>query len=336
MVAAAFASAEEPYRVVVLQPRAPNERERELLTRLKGELGAAGFEVFGLSVAPGGDPRQAVLVDGSELNPAAAFAIAERGAEAEPGAASPRLQLWLSDRIKGGRIREVGDERNDVSQTAQLLAVQGIELLQARVADWRWQPEPGPLSREPPPPAPVESGGQFTTTVQLAGLLERSGYGPALAPLVRVSYVREVDLGLSLDVGLGARVSAAGLGGPLVLQASLGEVDVGQSFALLEGVVALDPNGWLWPFASLGGGAYRVTVEGIGGEQAIGRVDTTWSAAGALGAGLALSPFGHLVCEVEAQGLFALQPTTVRVDAAEVASFGSPLFVLSIGLGLSL
>jgi hypothetical protein len=335
-VAAAFASAEEPYRVVVLQPAAPTERERELVARLKGELGAAGFAVFGLSLAPGGDPQKAVLVDGSELEPAAAFAIAERGMAAPaPTEASPRLQLWLSDRVKGGRIREVGEERKD-SAPAQLLAVQGVELLQARVADGRWQPERDRLSRAPAPPLPVSHGGHFTTTVELAGLLQPSMREAALTPLVRVSYVRQSDLGLGFDVGLGARLSAAGLGPPMVLRASLREVEVEQSFALLEGVVAFDPDGWIGPFATLGAGAYQVSVEGLGREQAIGRSDATWSAAGALGLGLALSPFRPLVCELEAQGLFALHPTEVRVDAVEVASYGRPLFVLSIGLGVSL
>jgi hypothetical protein len=336
MAWAEHAGAEEPYRVVVLEPATPTAREGELLTRLKGELGAAGFEVLSLSLPLGADPEHAVAVQGNELDPVATFAVAELAADPEaPRDAGSRLQLWLSDRIQGVTLRQVGRDRGDGSQAANLLAVQGVELLQARVADWRWQPEPQPLRAEPAPaPAPVQDQARVTATVDLGVFLEAASGDAALTPLARLSYSDRVNLGF--DAELGARLSVAGLGRATVLQASLREVEVGQNFAMLEGVFGFSPEGWLRPFASLGGGAYRVTVEGVGGQQAIGRSDATWSAAGVVGAGLSAHPFGPLVCKLEAQGLFALRPTTVQIDEADVASFGRPLLVFSFGVGASL
>lgn len=330
------ASADAPYRVVVLQPVTPTAREGELLTRLKGELGAAGFEVHGLSLSPGADPEHAVTVQGHELDPVATFAVAELVADSEtPRDAGSRLQLWLSDRIQGVTLRQVGPDRGDVSQAANLLAVQGVELLQARVADWRWQPEPQPPLREAPAPGLVIQGppAQVTATVDLGVLLEAASGGAALTPLARISYSDELQ---GWDVELGARLSVAGLGTPTVLQAWLREVEVGQDFALLEGLLAFNPGGWLRPYASLGAGAYRVSVEGVGHEQAIGRSHATWSAAGTVGAGISAHPFRPLLCKLEAQGLFALRPTTVQIDSADVTSFGRPLLVFSFGVGASL
>ncbi len=320
--------------MVVLQPATPTAREGELLTRLKGELGAAGFEVRSLSLALGADPEHAVAVQGNELDPVATFAVAELEADPEaPRDAGSRLQLWLSDRIQGVTLRQFGRDRGDASQAANLLAVQGVELLQARVADWRWQPEPQPPPRDEPAPAPVQARAQVTATVDLGVFLEAASGGATLTPLARISYSDELE---GLDVELGARLSVAGLGTPTVLRAPLREVEVGQNFALLEGVLAFSPGGWLRPYASLGAGAYRVTVEGVGHQQAIGRSRATWSAAGAVGVGLSAHPFRPLVCKLEAQGLFALRPTTVQIDGADVASFGRPLLVFSFGVGASL
>src|SRR5262245_12307848 len=67
----------EKQRVIVLEPVAPTPLEHELLTRLTGELGAAGIEVLRLPLPAGSDPASLVATEGSELDAVAAYATRE-------------------------------------------------------------------------------------------------------------------------------------------------------------------------------------------------------------------------------------------------------------------
>jgi hypothetical protein len=311
--------------------------ERELSTRLKGELGAAGFDVLSLTLAAGAVAEDAIRVQDSGFNALAVFAIAHRegntGSLADEGSG---LQLWLSNPTQGATLISAGPGQHEDAQAATLLAVQGAELLRARLADWgQQQVAPAPI-KEKLPSLPRQDRAQITAALALGVLVEGNSGAAALTPLLRIGYAPGRDPALGVGLQWGLRLSVAGLGTPSVLQGSLRHVNVRQSFALLEAVTALDSGGWLRPFASLGAGAYRVGVEGVGGDQAIGRSAETGSAVGAVGLGLSAHPLGALVGEVEAQGLFALRPTEVQIDRTEVARFGRPLFSLTIGIGVSL
>lgn len=329
--------AEEQYRVLVLTPVAPTALERELMTRLNGELGAAGFEVLSLPLI-GSDAERAVVSQGSELRPVAAFAMADRvPAGASPGAGST-LRLWLSDRVAGKLLLEEG-QALDGSPAARLLAVRGVELLEARVADRRLPPQTAPPPLAPPPRAArpktaARGPSELMTTLDLGVLFDAPSGGAALSPMFRLSYTARTSEASGGGVALGARLNVAALGAPTVLRALERRIDVVQRFALLDAIIVLNPDGVLRPFAALGAGVYGVHVQGVGPAPAIGRSEGTSSPVAAAGIGVAAHPLQHLVGRIEAQGLLAFPPTAVELEAIRVATFGRPLLVFSIGLGI--
>ncbi|HKO91754.1 MAG TPA: hypothetical protein VJU61_11400, partial [Polyangiaceae bacterium] len=94
----ALAGAQTLQRVVVLEPAAATPLERELLTRLTGELGAAGIEVLRVPLAADSDPAGAAATQSRAL---AAVAYATRETPAEPGSDVKTLRLWLADNVTG-------------------------------------------------------------------------------------------------------------------------------------------------------------------------------------------------------------------------------------------
>src|SRR5262245_43516608 len=84
------------HRVVLLRPNAHDEVTTMALTRIKGELLAAGFEVTLLPQREELGPRSAVETAAPELKPLAVFAIFHDEAKAGgPWTA----EIWVSDRI---------------------------------------------------------------------------------------------------------------------------------------------------------------------------------------------------------------------------------------------
>jgi hypothetical protein len=156
---------------------------------------------------------------------------------------------------------------------------------------------------------------------------------------VRVSSNWPVQVADEHSVELGVRLSAAGLGKATVIRADPLQVEVMQSLAVAEIVGASSTAAPFRAFASLGGGAYRVEVEGIGAEQAVGRSEDHWSGMLTAGAGVSMHALAPWFVELEGQGLFATSPTTVRIDRTYptgAATFGRPLLLLSLGIGVSL
>lgn len=328
-------------RVLVLEPAQPNPRERELSTRLKGELGAAGFEVMSQPLPVDGDLRVAVAVQGSELDPVAAFAIASTANETDPGEQPAfGLQLWLSDRVEGAIILQAAEDGRGGAKAVSLLAVQGVELLQARVAASKLQTElrPPELDAPPPPPSQPERSVRFRLGAGIGVFLEGSSGGTAPSPVLRMSSSWPILVTEQHAIELGIRLSAAGLGKATVIQAPSLQIDVMQSLVLGEVIGATSADAPVRAFASLGGGAYRVEVEGVVAEQAVGRLQNTWSGTATAGAGVSLHALSPWYLELEGQSLFAMSTTSVRMNSASttLATFGRPLFLFSLAIGVSL
>ncbi|HWO12901.1 MAG TPA: hypothetical protein VNN80_25555 [Polyangiaceae bacterium] len=329
--------AQEPLRVLVLEPVAPTALEHELLTRLTGELDAAGVEVLCVPLPVGSDPAAAVATQGSEFAAVAAYAAREEvGAS---GSSVKTLRLWLGDRVTGAALAEDGRD-DDASALASSLAVQGFELLQAREAEWGWKgtpPPPAPARAVPSPPSvPPEPApeGELTAGMHVGVLLDAPTGGSSLTPLVRFSYAPAATHGLGA-FDLGVRLSLAGFGSPTVVESGSGRIDVVQSFGLLELVATLEAESWVRPFASAGAGAYHIDVNGVGSGQIVGRSEATLSPVGAAGLGLGVQPWRNLFGQLEAQGLFALHPTGLDSSGTRAATFGRPLLVFSFGLGVT-
>lgn len=338
LIVSGKARAEYRYRVVVLEQPSLDALASEVLSRLKGELKAADFEVVVIPLGEGDDPRSKVETEGKSLQPAATFAL---GSTRDGNVQT--LRLWLSDRIADKLFVQQwqGDPRFS-SRVARVLAVQGVELVRARLADW-WLKRPpraakkerAPPSRPaPPPPSPSETPIQTPFSVFLGlGLLHNgASESSTYTPVLRLSYSERLSLGQGHALALSARLGVAALGGDADHSTSAGTASVSQSFVMADAVVDFMPDSSIKPFSSLSAGVYRVEYEGSGQGRFFGRSGDTLSPAAGAGIGLIARPIRHLQWIAEAQALFAFEPTELQINGVEVATFGDPLLALTGGV----
>jgi hypothetical protein len=92
------ALAEYRHRVLVLERANGDDSDREITTRVRAELGAAGFDVVVLPVTED-DPKLAVESAGHELHPASVLLVERLAAGVGDKGQSPGSELWLADRM---------------------------------------------------------------------------------------------------------------------------------------------------------------------------------------------------------------------------------------------
>ena len=95
-LAPAALRAEPRERVVLLEPVEIDEVFVEVLSRVRGELSAAGYEVIVLRAAPDVEPKVAVETAGSELSPVAVLLVHRDSGD---DSVSRVTELWVSDRL---------------------------------------------------------------------------------------------------------------------------------------------------------------------------------------------------------------------------------------------
>ena len=140
--------------VIVLRPGEVDALTRTALARVTGELAAARFQVVVVALDPNVDPTRQVETVTPESNPVAAFAIAHiRDANADT------VAIWVCDRLgRRTTIQRMAMRGSDISQDAEVLALEAIELIRVSIAGL-WPPPPrGPSTQEPaaPPAAAPE------------------------------------------------------------------------------------------------------------------------------------------------------------------------------------
>src|SRR5256714_6038305 len=114
-------------RVAVVHGENPDPLEQRTVTRLRGELAAAGFEVVDVARAAG-DAREAAEAEPPVLGVFATVVIVPRTPDA--------ADIWIADRITGKTVvRRVRVEPDARSEVAAILAVRAVELLQASLLE---------------------------------------------------------------------------------------------------------------------------------------------------------------------------------------------------------
>lgn len=342
-LAPAPAQAQERDRVVLLESSSDDEVFVEVLSRVRGELGAAGFEVVVLPAPEDTDPRAAVETAGRELEPVAVFLV-HRGSPSNGESAA--AELWVSDRLLNRtfvqRLTVDGPQRGNAAR----LAVQAVELLRARLAELALtrppepvlpaEPSPPPSPPEPAPVAPVdvapERRGNGLGIEAGFGLLQGfRGIDRAFMPILRLgvslpeSWLGSAPLGIDLRGSVGAPSSAH------AVESDPGSARVNQAFGNLDVVVRFAPTLPVQPMLSLGSGAYVVDVQGEAPVEYSRTGRRTWSGMTSVGTGLWLSPFEGVACVFEGQLMAAWSKTVVRLHREEVAQAGAPMVLLSAG-----
>ncbi|WP_437592960.1 hypothetical protein [Sorangium sp. So ce1000] len=333
-------------RVVIVEVGADDALVREAATRLRAELGAAGFEVVRVVRAPEGDVR-------AELERAAKEAGAFAAAAIVRSPAGATADLWIVDRVTKKTVVRAVEASGAAAPS--VMAVRAVELLQAslleaslqeprgRAADEGAAAVPNDVRRWMAPvhrragmtPAPGRAGmlAGVGVEVGLAALLSADGVGPALGPALRLSYGGGADgLGGALPAGLAARLTLAGPALGPALDGALGTVSIRQEMAFLEAVWALDTGGALSPVLSAGVGGIHLFVSGDPLPPLRSATGEVWSVAAALGAGAGLRLTERAALLVDAHAIFAEPRAVVTLGGERLGTAGRPTFAGFLGL----
>lgn len=333
-------AAAKPARVVIVGA-AKDALVTEAVTRIRGELAAAGFVAETQDYAPGADPPRLAGEIARESDAAAALVIIsdpERQA----------VDVWLADRLTGKtsvRRIEVGVGSPTPSmnsgarstpgthvpdaRASEALAVRVVELLRASLLEIVLRSSGASGAREAPPEITrfVESG--LSPRARLVGLelgaaalWAFEGTAAVIAPLARLSYHFNPTLML--------RLSALGFGGEARVEATAGTAIITQEIAVLELLRGFRPGTRFQPLLSLGAGAYHVGVEGIGIAPYVGKTGGQWAGAGCAGAGAVVHVARHVALAAGVQAVLTVPHSVVRLANVEAATGVRPLVIATV------
>ena len=140
--------------VIVLRPNDVDELTRTALARVTGELAAARFQVTVVPLDPNSDPTPQVETVAPESKAVAAFAIGHM-----TDYNGDTIAIWVCDRLgRRTTIQRMTMRGNNISQDAEVLALEAIELIRVSIAGLWPVPRSTPL--EPVTPAPTPGGGR--------------------------------------------------------------------------------------------------------------------------------------------------------------------------------
>ncbi len=367
----ATARGESARRVVLVVPEASGTLATEVLTRVRGELQAARFEVESEVVGNNGDRRGTVERALRKADARVAFGIFF---------ASGAAEIWVSDAISGRSVVQtlpLGAATPE--RRATVLAVKAVDLLKATLAEvWvaapptpsatavsppppRPAPEPAaaapapsppPEPSPPPPPPPRAEVSEKERPVAPAAVERRFEPEPEERPSEPLG--RGVDLAAGASwIGagsvstwapllavsafsghVGARLVATGLGSSTELTQPAGSARVAYGLALAE-LAARQPFGSHFETtASLSAGAARLSIDGTpaAGSLDNGHGGRLWSAVGGGGVGAAIR-ISRFTIAMDARVLLLATATEVRIDDQEVQRAGRPLFCIGASMG---
>jgi len=342
-VVSTSAQAEYRRRVLLLEHSSEDDSGREIITRIRGELSAAGFEVVVLPSSDA-DPQRAVESAGRELHPASVLLVerppaGDNGKRREAG-----TELWLADRMlrKTVVLKLASAEEPQAGQAARI-AVQAVELVKARLAELAVTraSEPAPAAAaaapldEPRVDARSERGLHPNLTLGL-GVLEGFQKGQqALTPLLR--------LGMTLPerwtgdvLAIDARGSFVGLGRAARIVHGPGAATLRHTIVGLDAVVRFLPHRHVQPFLSLGAGMLVLDVAGDAPDPFRNASSRTVSGLVSASGGFWLQPVAGFGLVLEGQLLDAWSKTVVRIVGENAAEVAAPLLLLSGGLMVEL
>jgi hypothetical protein len=332
------ARAEYRHRVLLLEHAGDDERGREISTRVRGELGAAGFEVVVLRVEDD-DPKRAVEAAGRELHPAAVLLVERMNPVGAGKGDATGAELWLADRLlQKTVVLRLKAEEGTGSGAATRIAVQAVELVKARLAELSLtrdttSPAP-PVARRAPLVAETPARGVRPGVTLGLGLLEGFRKGQrAFAPLLHLGItLPERWTGESLAIDL--RGELVGLGSAVRIEHGPGAAKLRHTLVGLDTVARFLPRGRVQPFVSLGAGLLLLDISGDAPDPYLNSSSRTRSAVLDAGGGVWLQPLPGFGFTLEGQVLGALSKTVVRIVNEDAAEVGAPLLLLSGGLML--
>jgi len=318
--------------VALLQPASDAPAVKEALFRLQGELLAVN-----LAVAITSRPPPAAARDTASPEALAWFerTSSERGIDAfidVVGDSVPEaVDVWICEqspfRLRASRVKLEPNAEN----AAATLAIRAIEVLRSSflVLDLASSHQPPaavaalrPAEKPSPPPerfAPLEleAGAAVLTPI--------NGVGPALLPLVRLSWVMRPWLAL--------RATGAGFGTQPRVDGAAGSVDVAQQFGLLGLCLCPAAGAGVRPLLAFSVGTLHTSLDGHPSAMNLGHQPDLWALVfdASVGVRLRLPDRFYLTLATHVQ---MTEPyAAIHVVDTVVARTGRPNLMLALTLG---
>lgn len=319
-------------RVVLLVAAGQDELLREAATRLKAELGAAGFEV--VQIDPGAPAPAAATVD---LASAARGRSAVAAVRLDRSADGVGAALWLER--DGGAEPATHTIAGQGAASPSVVAVRTVELLEATATRASAAGPPRPAL---PPGAAAPGAPPAARPPLLRGLgaeaglfvLQGGGVGPAAGPFLRLSL--GAPLASRGDEVVAARITLAGPAFAPALTGAAGALSVRQELAMAEAVFALGATGPVVPRLSAGIGAYHLHAEGDPKPPYVPASGDVWSVIGGTGMGLGFRLGARWTAVLDLQVLFAEPRPTLRLAGERLGAPGRPSFGGFLGVAAAL
>jgi hypothetical protein len=314
--------------VIVLRPSDADADEltRTALARVTGELTAARFQVTVLPLDPNLDPTPQVESAAPESQPVAAFAIAR-----VTDAKRDTIAIWVSDRLgRRTTISRIAMRGDNISQDAEVLAIEAIELIRVSIAGL-W-PTPartqatqlmgGGTSTQPAPAS--ANGPEFSLGLGIAMLVDIGLPSP--------QWMGSINGMLMWPRGLAARARLSGLGPALTLSGDYGTAMVHRELATLGVAWVFWRHERVQSLISVAMGAEHLTADGAAADPARARTASAWSALGMAGIGAAVRWGAGISLGAEVNAVVTAPPVNLRIADTDTKPFSRPGVLVNVGL----
>ncbi len=306
--------------VVLLQPPAPSLFLKESLSRLEGELRAAGFRVVRIT--------KGALESRVALERAVASSKAQAGIYLERVDDRARAEIWVSDTLTGKlSIRPL-----DAGDSPAVLAVRAVELLRASLLELEPASTPSDVAREP-----IE---RLVAPRNLRSLRSNVGveasFVLALHPDVgAVALAPALRAFVSSDSGLGARVSLVLPMMGASLEGELGLAELSSELFLAEFIYTAPLSPWFNLTAAVGLGGLHLQASGELEDPRRARSESLGSFVIAPSVGVVARMAEHFALTAEFSPTFLLPTLTIDMGSERLGTLGLPMLQASHGLLVS-
>jgi hypothetical protein len=321
---AATSSSPLPSRglVIVLRPANVDELTRTALARVTGELAAARFQVTIVPLDPTMDPTRQVETVAPESNAVAALAIAHVSDSNDD-----TIAIWVCDRLgRRTTIERMTMRGKDVSQEAEVLALEAIELIRVSIAGL-WPPPP--RSPSPDPDATRTAARslrpEISIAVGVAMLQDIDGPSPQwMASLTGMA---------RWPRGFAVRAQLMGLGPALVISSTDGNAAVHREIVSLGPAWVFRLGEKVHSFVSMAMGAEHVAAVGATLNPAfVTEAHSKWLALASVGVGAAARLGAHISVFASVDGLWTWPRLDLKIGDTRTAPFSRPGALVNVGL----
>ncbi len=312
--------------VIVLHPADAHidELTRAALARVTGELRAARFQVTVFPLDPNQDPTPQVESIAPESQAVAALAIAHVS-----DVNRNTIAIWVSDRLgRRTTISRMAMRGDNVSQDAEVLALEAIELIRGSIAGL-W----------PTPARSPDATGNGTSD----HAPNTENLGPDTSLGLGIAMLRDFDVPSSQWMGslsgmvlwprgLAVHARVTGLGPASTLSGNYGTAAVTSALAAVGVAWVFRREHRIQPLVTMAVGAHHLTVNGAAPDPTRAHVASAWSPVAIVGCGAAVRLGAGISLGTELNLVVSPSRVNVVIADTETKPFSRPAMMVNVGL----